>query len=370
MIQGTRDFARFRSIAFFLISAAFLAIALIFFTMKDWGKFTDLPWQLRLCGYFFGLGFLRASVKLFVRGRRIAAPTANEVLVEDARAPILYLRSFTTDSHELSAGPKHGFMRAFPDERFEELLVLMFERLGPVIAIADPKASLTDLGAARFHSSDGDWQQKILAQLSQSQLVLIATGSSPGLVWEIEETIKTVLPTRILFVFTEFNERETGRKSLAFQTFRDAIGPLLPRGLPNDIGDAIFIRFSSDWEPILVGSPAETPLFYRLQSASLEAFKATSPAFKVEFESIAKQSNSKQYRMLVAAIPRRRWVTGGTILAILIVLSGIYVWFVSKNAFPAQAPFLALGAMFLAAIFLAAIFTLILREMRLRMFES
>ena len=59
---------------------------------------------------------------------------------------------------------------------------------------------MPELGAARLYVSDADWKAKVTEMIARSRLVVIRTGSTPNLQWEIEQTIARVPRRQILFV--------------------------------------------------------------------------------------------------------------------------------------------------------------------------
>ena len=73
-------------------------------------------------------------------------------------------------------------------------------RVGPVVAIGKPGEPLPELGAARLYVGDADWKAKVTDMMARSRLVIIRTGSTPNLEWEIEQAMMRVPRRQILFV--------------------------------------------------------------------------------------------------------------------------------------------------------------------------
>jgi TM2 domain-containing membrane protein YozV len=147
-----------------------------------------------------------AGFRLLRTGWKYDAVSADKVLAADPRPPIVYLRSFEADS-EIVVRPAGfwnrlmnlliGYMMMFsPEQELAEVL----HRVGPVIAIGKPGEPLPELGAARLYVSDADWKAKVTDMIARSRLVVIRTGATPNLQWEIEQTMARVPRRQILFV--------------------------------------------------------------------------------------------------------------------------------------------------------------------------
>lgn len=157
-----------------------------------------------------GIGSL-ASVGLFLlilffgrRGLQHEAPTAEEAMRRDPRPPVIYLRSFQDDGQALEAPFDPGglgrriatVLMHTPEQELADALA----HVGPVIAIGKPGEQLPELGAARLYVPHDSWQARVNALLDAAALVVLRVGSSPGVRWEIEQTLARVPPARRLFV--------------------------------------------------------------------------------------------------------------------------------------------------------------------------
>jgi len=95
--------------------------------------------------------------------------------------------------------------------------------VGPVIAIGKPGEPLPELGAARLYVGDADWKAKVIDLMARSRLVIIRTGSTPNLEWEIEQAMTRVPRQQILFV-------SLGAAEVFDQYFKRRFGQVLPSG--------------------------------------------------------------------------------------------------------------------------------------------
>jgi TM2 domain-containing membrane protein YozV len=81
-----------------------------------------------------------------------------------------------------------------PEQEMADLL----DAVGPVVAIGKPGEPLPELGAARLYVSDDQWQAKVQELMRKSRLVVLRLGSSPGLLWEIEQVLAQLPRQRLV----------------------------------------------------------------------------------------------------------------------------------------------------------------------------
>src|SRR5439155_283307 len=132
--------------------------------------------------------------------------------------PILLLRSFRDDKlvyrrdrlHIPFSGPVY----------FEEFLVTLLSRAGPVIAIGQPGELLPPLGAARFYVGD-EWKAKVEELIKQARYVVMVMGElrgSDGLTWEVRKIFETADPERILLIIPPIHEDEARARWDGYQS--------------------------------------------------------------------------------------------------------------------------------------------------------
>lgn len=338
MSKNTGNRPAVRWVEHVIVSVLLLITGLFLLQIRHWGKFIEVPVPLIIAGHVTGLFSIYGGFAALKRLLRIIAPTAKEAMSRDLRPPILYLRSFTIDSRTIPiVRIKTGIAEAIPDPRLEELLVGVFQSIGPVIAVGKPGEPLPELGAARLYTAETDWQQEVLGLLDCAQLVVIATGSSSGLLWEISNAVKMLDPTKIIFVFTEYDERNPRRRESAYYNFINVAGPIIPTELPKNIGDAILIRFTETWESILVCPPKQTPRNDRLRLAIVIVLKLISKSFRNELERDSKLTHMQQYRKMISSVPRQRYKILFTIYAALAIGAGLVTWVITALFYP-EAP--------------------------------
>jgi hypothetical protein len=144
--------------------------------------------QLTLLGFF-----------LLVRARRYFQINADSLLAVDHRPPILFLRSFDDDEKQQFGRSD----RAFLDFSLETRLSNHFSRFGPFVAIGSPKETLPQLGAARVLLSDDEWQPRVLNWMRQSNVVIMYSGKTHWVNWELRQLLENGCVTRLILMIPE-----------------------------------------------------------------------------------------------------------------------------------------------------------------------
>lgn len=157
---------------------------------------------LGMGGWGIGIGI---GIFLVFRtwARRYALPDAAEALADDARAPVLYLRSFMDEDRTVQ--PR--FYRW--DRSISELVAAQFNLVGPVIAIAKPGERLPEIGPYRIRlPASEDWQAEVRACLDRSAAIVLVFGTTQGLLWELREIVGRGALARTFFVFPPIDSIE------------------------------------------------------------------------------------------------------------------------------------------------------------------
>jgi hypothetical protein len=152
-----------------------------------------------------GLGATFAVVRW---SRRRALASVPDLTAVDPRPPVVYLRSFAADRLSIPVVPtRHPtpFDTFIPwhvnlEAPLEEIVAEALWRYGPVLAAAEPGAPSPPLGAARAQLDPDAWQQTLLQWMARAQLITVAVGRGPGLMWELARATELGLANRVLFV--------------------------------------------------------------------------------------------------------------------------------------------------------------------------
>ena len=131
--------------------------------------------------------------------RRATSKLGTELLKQDKRKPIIYIRSFKYDDEIWPYSDAEEF--AFKTS--EEQIASYFNQIGPFIAIGDPKENIPKSGAARIYEKDENWQNKIIDLFTMAQLVVLRGGHTRGLAWEIQTARKILKPEQLICIIFE-----------------------------------------------------------------------------------------------------------------------------------------------------------------------
>jgi hypothetical protein len=161
------------------------------------------------------------------------------------------LRSFATEE---DANPERRSRKTY-----EEDFALALNYVGPVVAVGEPTESLPILGATRIYLENDKWQESVERLISISRLIVIQAGLSKGLMWEIGTVARKVDPTKLLISLLTWQGLHGATRRVRYKQFKERLGKILTEAgagskisLPDDIGNASFLTFDSDWNPELV----------------------------------------------------------------------------------------------------------------------
>ena len=156
-------------------------------------------------------------------------------------APVLYLRSFGDDAR---AGRRYGTLTE------EEHLAKALAWLGPLVAVGRPGDHLPDVGAQRIYLTDDEWQMRVTELMISARVVVIRTGLSSGLDWELERAVSLLQPAQLLVVADDSAELQHSLDTIARHVGR-AVESVRLRGRP--IGSVRgLVVFDTNWRPRLL----------------------------------------------------------------------------------------------------------------------
>jgi hypothetical protein len=166
-----------------------LGIAIVlFFILHDLFKFLYFfsNNKVRLIDFSFKMvrhiaGALALYYFCVRRAKKHISIDADDLLIQDRRPPVLYLRTFSIEN------TKHPFFKTWffkePQEKYiDEEIKDITDHYGPLVAIDDPSKHVQELGAARKSIGEKDWQLEVSKLMNISKLIVVnASGRKKDL---------------------------------------------------------------------------------------------------------------------------------------------------------------------------------------------
>jgi hypothetical protein len=150
---------------------------------------------------------------------------------------VLYLRSFADDvaTSRFMAGGLTA------EEHFARIL----NQVGPLVAVGSPGEEQPELGAYRLYLDQSEWQESVAILMGRAKLVVIRTGLSDGLSWEIERAVGLVEPQRLLIVVDDADEM---RRCLSWmRTVHPQVSSNVKLGYRRACGIRGLLVFDENW---------------------------------------------------------------------------------------------------------------------------
>jgi len=129
----------------------------------------------------------------------------------------------------------------------ELALMMRLSAYAPVIAVGKPGEIVPPLGAARFYVSQELWQDTVKAIVPLCSLVVLATGHTEGLRWELEHLVQNCPPERLLlWPHVHICKWSAEKREAEWESFLRVCHGIFPEPLPQDINRVRFIAFAED----------------------------------------------------------------------------------------------------------------------------
>jgi YVTN family beta-propeller protein len=193
--------------AFTLALAAAGALLLSLYIFQMFFGTLPVPLARSFGSLLFVAGMLLIAVAAlpYMLARRLGLRLQWRALGQDARSPVLLLRSWTEDYRRMRAhrASRHVLLERLSFrrwDRFEEIVVAQLWRHGPVIALAEPGTRLPPLGAVREVRGDDDWREAVRAHIQASLLVVMIVDRTENVVWEMREIMRLGSLPKAMFV--------------------------------------------------------------------------------------------------------------------------------------------------------------------------
>jgi hypothetical protein len=169
----------------------------------------------------------------------------NVILEKDLRPPVLFLRSFKSDSAgslslaRLLVPTQPGWM----GKSFEQFLAPEMSQFGPFVALGNPDDYLPALGAAKVYQEDERWRETIFGLLPKAAITLLMEGDTAGLRWELKQVRQRCAPQSVFVVTPNRRFRRTGWGS--FRALLEEAGFDVPKVLAT----GAVVGFDAGWHP-------------------------------------------------------------------------------------------------------------------------
>jgi len=231
---------------------ALIGVALVMFAVVKQLATRDHPgvWSFVLIfgGLILAVGIGRVGRRWSMSARKRDAAAAAEQLDLSAVRPVLYLRAFADDEKVAGAGVAQGFFQLLTEE---EQLARVLNRIGPFVAIGDPKDSLPDLGAARLYVGSDQWKERVIELLARASLVVMRVATTEAVRWELQQVVSRLSPEQLVLVVPKGRRRYRAVKAVCDGCLRRPLPPLplKPLGLWSVGG---MVRFEADWTPVFL----------------------------------------------------------------------------------------------------------------------
>jgi len=226
-----------------------------------------------------GLVLIGVAGREVVRLRRRRVPSPQSAITVSGRRPVLLLRSFDDDDRSLEGLLGRITARlSGNDSNFEQHLARQLRRVGPLVAIGRPGDAVVRLGATRTYVADDAWRDEFLRLVGLSRLFVWIAGTTPGVLWELEQLVSRISPRRLILALPYLGLSQAERRA-RWDRLREALAEKLP--LPAEVGRALFVCFDESWSPRLVVPAAPlvervaNPLWPRIERGLESALEAT-----------------------------------------------------------------------------------------------
>ena len=183
-------------------------------------------------------------------GRKLMAPSAENLLAADHRNPVVYLRPFDEDARMVQhhpVGRRKGGRRIANSSRpasHEKSIAKILRDIGPFVAVGAPGDALAPLGAARLYLGDDQWQEEVEALVRRASAVILVPEISDGTRWEVTKVAQWVDPRRVLMLVPN-----PALRPLGYARIQALTAEKIAVALPLDCAEVNAFMFNERSEP-------------------------------------------------------------------------------------------------------------------------
>lgn len=167
----------------------------------DYGFGPGYSWALFQANVYTGMIAVAVLPVFGWLARRVLAKAQSKIrlsmqdlLVRDARPPVLFLRSFRDDQVRLA--PSHNLLSRVlagsgKDRRLlDHVVTEELSTIGPVVALGAPGDPLPPYGAARGYFEHSGWQDAVRSLMNDAGLIVLVVDDTAGTWWEVERVVE------------------------------------------------------------------------------------------------------------------------------------------------------------------------------------
>ena len=221
-------------------------------------NFKTAGWIVMILAFLISIPLtpFAGAIPLFIgylllrKGKKYSVETGESILKNDARPPVLYLRSFNDEVEDrsmtkyfkaISTSNKRDLAATVPPIGFREqdALGYVLRKVGPYIALGKPGEKLPELGSSKIYVPNESWQTTIRDFFKRSKLIVFRAGKTEGLKWELTELIQTVNPRKIAMILPVKDED--------YASFIQWANTIMPVALPHDYPSSRMLVFDENW---------------------------------------------------------------------------------------------------------------------------
>lgn len=156
---------------------------------------------------------------------------------------VLYLRSFDRDT----AAWKHSVRAAIRLNPFrptrEEQLARAVRPIGTLVSVRNPTAALPTPGGLATHLDNDAWKAQVSRLIEQARLVVLDSGNTQGLVWEVGQCRARLPPNKLVIWLSRVDRFDY---SMFSKVFAQAFSQRLP-AFSRPFAESGLVLFNADW---------------------------------------------------------------------------------------------------------------------------
>jgi uncharacterized RDD family membrane protein YckC len=246
-----------------------------------------------------------AGIGLFRLAKRFLAATIDERLARDPRPPVLYLRSFVSDTEAARIKLNIPLQVPMHFATEEEQLAMVLTQFGPPVAVGRPGEWLPRGGATRVEMDSDGWKQGVSDLASRARLVVVRAGVTAGLAWEVEMCVREVPRDRLVLLLP--------RRTEDWDRFAAEFGKLFSPPLPEYSPKRWFERSSSSIGGVLWFDAGGTPHLELVEDIT----RLTRQGHVIAIE-LEKAIRPLKEHLKIPGVPRQRAPVGPRFAAMVI----------------------------------------------------